>query len=402
MSHSAPTSPPCIAIVDRCVPHYRKALYEDLMHREECEFWLVAPAQAIEQLETIPYPNGWRWIDAPQRKLLGNISWQWGAIKAGFSRQFDTIIIMAIPHNLGNWGCALAARLTGKRLLLWTHGYSSKKHGLKRLLHKSLYRLAHGFLLYGHTGKCRCINAGFSPDRCHVIYNSLDLEQQKYERNRLRESDIVRTREEFFGDARIPMMTCITRMRPMRRLHILLEAHKLLLDRGLDVGMLLIGDGPIQSTLEAQADRLGIRNRIIFYGACYEEETLARLLSACDVCVSPGNIGLTAMHSLVYGVPVITHDDLQQQAPESEAIIPGKTGDFFRIDDPIDLADVLQRWLTKHSAKRKIQENCKTILDRFYTPQLQAELITRAALGRKPDDLYAAYRTPLSPCSSPT
>ena len=38
------------------------------------------------------------------------------------------------------------------------------------------------------------------------------------------------------------------------------------------------------------------------------------------MCVSPGNVGLTAIHSLTYGTPVLTHDNFNFQMPEAEAI----------------------------------------------------------------------------------
>ena len=382
----------CVAIVDRCVPLYREALYRSLMSDERAEFWIVAPSESIEPMETISPRDDWRWIDAPVCRIFRKISWQWGAVKAGFNRRFDVIIVMAIPYNLGNWGCALAARLTGKRLLMWTHGYTGVDRGLKRLIRWAWYHLAHGLLLYGHTGKNRCIGKGFDPQRCHVIYNSLDLDAQRAARLEVTDRDVREVREQYFGDPTLPIITCITRLQSVRRLDILLEAHKRLLDRGHDAGILIIGDGPMQSELEAQAERLGTRHRIVFFGACYDEAVLARLISACRVCVSPGNLGLTAMHSLAYGVPVITHDDLLHQAPESEAIIPGRTGDFFRKDDPHSLADVILRWLDATHDVEETRRACYEILDRFYTPDLQAGLMVRAALGEPPNDFFAARR----------
>lgn len=58
--------------------------------------------------------------------------------------------------------------------------------------------------------------------------------------------------------------------------------------------------------------------------------TNAEFIYNADLCVSPGNVGLTAMHSLVFGCPVITHNCFEWQMPEFEAIQPGITGDFLR------------------------------------------------------------------------
>lgn len=43
------------------------------------------------------------------------------------------------------------------------------------------------------------------------------------------------------------------------------------------------------------------------------------------------------MHSMMFGCPVITHNNFNWQMPEYEAIKPGITGDFFKMDDVSDL-----------------------------------------------------------------
>lgn len=80
--------------------------------------------------------------------------------------------------------------------------------------------------------------------------------------------------------------------------------------------------------LQQQVKSYNLANNIWFYGACYDEIKNAALIYNADLCVSPGNVGLTAMHSMVFGTPVITHNDFKWQMPEFEAIEPGKTGDF--------------------------------------------------------------------------
>lgn len=71
-----------------------------------------------------------------------------------------------------------------------------------------------------------------------------------------------------------------------------------------------------------------VDKNVWFYGSCYDEQTNAELIYNADMCVAPGNVGLTAIHAMTFGCPVITHSDFKWQMPEFEAIHPGKTGDF--------------------------------------------------------------------------
>ena len=79
-------------------------------------------------------------------------------------------------------------------------------------------------------------------------------------------------------------------------------------------------------------EELGISDQTWLYGACYDDLTLAELFYNSHVCVSPGNVGLTAIHALSFGCPVISHGNFPYQMPEFESIIPSITGDFLQQD----------------------------------------------------------------------
>ena len=97
--------------------------------------------------------------------------------------------------------------------------------------------------------------------------------------------------------------------------------------------------------------------------------------------VSPGKVGLIALHSLAYGTPVISHGDPENQMPEFEAIIQGKTGDFYKRDDLGDLAAVIKKWVTSPWPCEAVRQECYTTIERFYNPDFQRATINRAVSG---------------------
>jgi glycosyltransferase involved in cell wall biosynthesis len=109
---------------------------------------------------------------------------------------------------------------------------------------------------------------------------------------------------------------------------------------------------------------------------------------AAHVTVSPGKVGLTALQSLAYGTPVITHDDPEAQGPEWEAIMPGRTGDFFRRGDVADLARVIRAWTREPVLAPAIRSECPRLIERFYNPVFQRRAIDRAVSGAPADDLF--------------
>lgn len=396
-----------IAIVDRIVPTYRFGLYDVLMGDPSVQCTLIAAAKPVERIGTVAFPGPidhgkprWRWIDAPGVKVplsRGASVWQWGVAKAGFSRRFDAVIMMANPNDPAMWICALGARLTGKRVIFWTHGLTKRDSRLHRRQRVWWMRLAHAFAIYGHFGKIGCVEEGFDPAICHVCYNSLDYAEQKRLRATLTPADRDATRRELFGSADVPIAISLSRLNSIKRIDLLIRAHASLIHGGERARLLIVGDGPERAKLEALVDELKVRETVKFFGECYDEARLATLIAATDVAVTPGAIGLTVMHCLAYGVPCITHDDWYDHGPEFEAIIENKTGGFFRKDDVEDLARVMKQWLRSPS-RDEVSRACIAHVERFYRPEIQASVMLRAVRGEPADDLRVANQTPAESC----
>ena len=145
------------------------------------------------------------------------------------------------------------------------------------------------------------------------------------------------------------------------------------------VDFLLVGGGPDRARLAEIAAARGVET--CFYGPCYDEATLAGLLHASAVTVAPGKAGLTAMHSLVYGTPVITHDDAGLQMPEWEAVVPGYNGALFKRNDPGDLSTQIREWTRAADVDDRQRLRCYEVVDRYYTPTNQRLAIDRAVSG---------------------
>lgn len=77
---------------------------------------------------------------------------------------------------------------------------------------------------------------------------------------------------------------------------------------GLDAHLLVVGDGPQRSRLQAQANGLPVT----FLGFVSDRAQLAAILAEADVALAPGPIetfGLAALEAMASGTPVIAHAD---------------------------------------------------------------------------------------------
>ena len=113
-------------------------------------------------------------------------------------------------------------------------------------------------------------------------------------------------------------------------------------------------------------------------GALYSEETICEYFQMSDIMISPGNVGLNCMHSLAYGVPVLTHNNLKFHGPEAEAIIPGKTGILFEHNNYSDLLVKIKEWNNLKFTKEEIKKNCQKVITDKYNPVHHSEKIIEA------------------------
>ncbi len=116
---------------------------------------------------------------------------------------------------------------------------------------------------------------------------------------------------------------------------------------------------------------------IHFSGSIYSGPELAQFYGDLDVTVVPQAVGLTAIQSLGYGVPVISDDDVYGQMPEWESIVPGVTGDLYRHGDPEDLAEAILRVASWTATPSQISKTCVTEYTTRWSPTVHANNIAK-------------------------
>lgn len=378
-----------VAVIYPFFPHYRAPVMRELLHHSEHEVVLVGARKPFEPTikPWVPKDES-AFIEAPCFRL-GPFVFQRNLLGTAWRKDIDCLIVHAGMYWPNIWIASAVGKLRGKKVYNWTHGWVRPSKGVVGVIRRLMYRLFDGFLLYGHVAKILAIQEGFTPEKLHVVYNSLDVDAQIEARSRVSRDQLVALRQKFFGNSKNPVITCTTRLIAVRGLDELIKAASMLKARGKEVSILLIGDGPEREPLEKLAISLGVH--AYFFGPCYDEEKLAELVMVGTVTVAPGKIGLTAMHSLAFGRPVITHDSVYEQMPEWEAVIPGKTGTLFKRGSLESLAQAIYDATSEAWPTKQQERDCHLIINRFYNPANQRWLIDRAISGLPANDLAEPY-----------
>ena len=305
-------------------------------------------------------------------KLFYSFYWQKGIVKLAL-KKYQTYIITGEFYCLSTWLLLLLCKLRRKQTLLWTHGWYGRESKLKKIVKKIFLDLSSDILLYGEYAKRLMIEEGYDANKLHVIANSLSYDAQLEIRKKLVVTNIYK--EHFRNDN--PTLIFVGRLTKVKKIDLLIAAIEKLHVKGFDVNLVLVGDIMEEFPVEKILYDKHLCDKIWLYGCCYDENKLGELLYNATVCVSPGNVGLTAIHAFTYGCPVITHNNFANQMPEFEVITPNVTGDFFKENDFESLAASIEKWVNKTTDRTEVRKMCYDIIDKKFNPYYQITILQK-------------------------
>jgi colanic acid/amylovoran biosynthesis glycosyltransferase len=165
------------------------------------------------------------------------------------------------------------------------------------------------------------------------IYNGLDLTEFSFSSPRNRP----------------PVILAIGRLVEKKGFHDLIEACAILATRGLEFQCRIVGAGGLRASLVAQAERLGVEDRIVMVGPLPQTAVIAEIRNAtavampCIVGADGDRDGLpnVIQESLALGTPVVSTD----VTGIPEVVRDGDTGLQVPQRDPPALAVALERLL---------------------------------------------------------
>lgn len=355
-----------ICLIASSAPLYRKMIYTYMGKVLGCDF--ILGAGPTKQMNIYDLPN--KVIPIYSKYFFGTSCYlDCGAVTN--SKDYETLILCMGIRSITEWLILFLALFRRQKTYIWSHGWLGKETPLKRFLGRIYYGMANGVFIYNERSTILMKKEGIKPRKLHTIYNSLDYDAQLILRQKVRTLNIY---HEHFGNENRNIVF-IGRLTSVKRFDLLLDAVALLKKQGEIVNVTFIGDGVERENMERRVNYLDIRAQVWFYGACYDEKTNAEMISNADLCVSPGNIGLTAIHVMMFGCPAITNDDFDHQMPEFEAIRDGKTGTFFKANDSNSLADAISKWFKQHASNRdEVRKACYGEIDCKWNPHNQIRI----------------------------
>lgn len=234
--------------------------------------------------------------------------------------------------------CAVAAKIASPKTKVFYHA-----RGLDPETYPKIARLFDRLGVY-IIGNCKherekLIRYGFPAERTAYTYNALP--------------------EQHDGPDKTPrdevMLGTLSRLDSVRAVNLAIDFLKVLLDRGLPVRLSVAGIGEESDNLKAQAERLGLADKVIFLGgvrdlSAYFREVDILLNTPVLIGDHGAGVGNNILEAGLYETPVVTYD----AAGVSEMVIDGQTGYCVPFEDKERFADAVTDLVRNPSLRRQM------------------------------------------------
>lgn len=359
-----------LCVIYNYTQNYRKAIFKLIDSRFQSVWYFGRNQTDVEGFD-IGILKDAHLVDNKYFKF--HFYYQKDIINLAFKKDIGAFLVLGDPFCVSTWMLCMKVKLaTHKKIYFWTHGWYGKETSLRKIFKKVFFNLADGIFLYGNYARDMMISEGFDKNRLFVIHNSLDYDNQIKIRKELTNTNLFQ--DHFKNDNK--NLIFIGRLTTVKKLDLILDALASLNKKGEYYNLTFIGDGVEIENLKKKVVQENLLQQVWFYGKCYDDKVVAEFLYNADLCVAPGNVGLTAMHSMVFGTPVITHNDFKYQMPEFESIKENVTGSFFERDNLQSMVSCIQKWFSCNSTKREaIRLNCYEEIDKYWNPYFQIKVL---------------------------
>lgn len=281
----------------------------------------------------------------------GRLSWQALRRLAVYMRKWRLERIVCVNLYPLVYGL-LASRLAGNcecYAAINTSELPNRKAALAMAVYSRLLRRCDGIVFGSKRQQEAWVRSyGLPGAKCRVIYNGVSLAHFNLENIRLlRESQ--RATFNIPDDAIV--IGTVGQLREEKRQSDLICAAQSLLLKGINIWIVLVGDGPERKKLEREARSRNVSQRVVFAG---EIEDVRSLLATFDIfvltSVAVETFSNAALEAMAAGIPLVLSDI----GGAREMIEDNKSGRIFQPGDVRELTTILSELSVSPERRREM------------------------------------------------
>jgi len=341
------------------------------------------PEFGVEVKWDIPLLEGYPWVHVPNGSLRPGLGRFFGLVNPGLWRlirsgNFDAVVVYAGYLNISFWIVAAAARIRQIPILFGTdatglepRSRSLWKAAVKRKILPEVFRMAGVSLAPSAATRDYLISLNIPPERIIVTPFVVDND---FWTTKSAEVDRAKVRAAWGISGEQSVILFCAKLQPWKRPQDVVRAFA---KAGLPGSVLVMaGEGPMRLELEAEAEALGVADRVRFKGFVNQSQ-LPALYCAADAMVLSSEYDpcpVVICEAMLCGCPVILSDAIKGRR---ELVRPGETGFVYRCGDVDALAEAINLTLSDPEKQRQLSRAARQRME-TWSPRQNIEAHIRA------------------------
>ena len=322
----------------------------------------------------VPLLDGYKWVHVPNRSLRPRVGYFWGLWNPSLWKLvrkggFDAVVIYTGYMCASFWLTALAAKSAGIPVLISTDSTTLQsrqgkrwKEWLKPFIVRRVYSFVDVIMAASEAAKKLALQLGVPEKRIRIIRCGVNKEAWVASNGKF---DRAAVRSAWSVPANAQVILFCAKMQPWKRPLDLLEAFSKANLPG--VYLVLVGEGPQRSEVEARVRALGLTERVRVLGFVNASQ-LPDFYRAADLFVLPSAYDpcpLVVPEAMFSGLPVILSDAVLGRL---EMIDPGKSGYLYPCGDVGSLAEILKDVFANTQSLQQLKQGVRRQME-FWTKQ---------------------------------
>jgi glycogen(starch) synthase len=219
------------------------------------------------------------------------------------------------------------------------------------------------------------IRHGWPQSKISVVWNGVDAE--RYNPRKIKQEAVKGIREKYGIPDGWNMLLFVGRLTWVKSVRNLLQAMPLVLKEYPNTKLVILGKGEEQTDIVETADRLGIKDKVVYRFDFVNENERILHYAAADVCVFPSvyePFGIVSLEAMALEKPVVVGargvGGFKEQVISSG---PDQNGMHVNGEDPADIAWGIKETLKNPEKARNWGENGRKRVLEYFTWRKVAE-----------------------------
>lgn len=352
-------------IVQEVFPVYRKPLFDILS--DKLNFKLLVSEESLGDITVFDQSEYVVRRGIIKNFFGGKFFWQTSLLNYGFSKN-DIVVLSASPRNLTMMILLAKLKMQGIKTVLWGHYESANGTRLNHYIRMCLLKLASGILFYTDLEASRyksTLSRDNNSQKILGLNNGLAIKEISnfrisYEKN---------INERNFN------ILFIGRLTKKTKLELLLRSISYCKSKD-KIKLHVIGDGELREFFLKLANDLNVDKLVIWHGTKTCEQEISKIANNCALFIYPGDVGLSLIHCMSYGLPCLIHDNRKHHNPEADALFENTEAIYFKENDYIDLSLKIDKLLESEKIRvNQSFQNLKIVENKYNVEKMAQKFI---------------------------